>query len=607
MKYIKVFNSQTNYDDFISEEKHISPIVSFCMDNENVHFCKNSRVLNINCPNTNLDVSKYRVDYQKEYNQNIYGNPGYYINDLNVSIGDENVTSTVWNGNTVHINQVYDHITINCSTNSTIINDTFTKRASGKGLTILNENALIENIKGNSIYWNQYVQNGNFINTNNWIIGDDTTITVENNIATIVSTTANRGGVYQTINNIVTGHKYLLCGNFTGNVADTYNRYASIFMNKSANCATTNAQDGTILNANDTSLNIKRSVIFTGDASYNKLVLKVRVGTSEENPTEIQMANIMLFDLTKMFGEGYEPTTAEQFFTLFPLNYYNTQVGQYLHFNTTLRSVLQPNILTWANIVENKTFAYSQYSVIIRFNKGSYTIMGTGTNTGTLTFSSWNFPIIIGHKYLGIGDNFLIWYLRKTNNSYTNLSSNDLINGIFYTTENGDDRFTLGITINNGTTYNNTGHINIFDLTEMFGEGNEPTTTEEFNNYLALLNNPTTTEEFESANYQDLPFNINTIKYNNTLLFPDGLKSVGDTYDELYKDPLDNTWKAIKRIDSNNIELEFEELYILNDLNLNNVIKVRTNGIEQIYPINSSVPYTAPMNLDIRYGAEPIN
>ena len=120
--------------------------------------------------------------------------------------------------------------------------------------------------------------------------------------------------------------------------------------------------------------------------------------------------------------------------------------------------------------------------------------MGTGTNTGTLTFSSWNFPIIIGHKYLGIGDNFLIWYLRKTNNSYTNLSSNDLINGIFYTTENGDDRFTLGITINNGTTYNNTGHINIFDLTEMFGEGNEPTTTEEFNNYLALLNNPTTTE-----------------------------------------------------------------------------------------------------------------
>jgi hypothetical protein len=95
-------------------------------------------------------------------------------------------------------------------------------------------------------------------------------------------------------------------------------------MNKSANCATTNAQDGTILNANDTSLNIKRSVIFTGNASYNKLVLKVRVGTSEEIPTEIQMANIMLFDLTKMFGEGYEPTTAEQFFTLFPLNYYNT-------------------------------------------------------------------------------------------------------------------------------------------------------------------------------------------------------------------------------------------------------------------------------------------
>lgn len=594
MKYLKVFNSHTTYDEFISNEKHISPIVSFCIDNEDVHFCKNTRLLDINCPYTNLDVSKYRLDYQKEYNQNIYPIPGYYINDLNVSIGDENVTSTVWDGETIHVDHVYDHITISSSTNSTLVSNTFTKRTTGNGLTILNENALVENIKGNSIYWNQLCDSGD---------------------SSIYSCTAYVVRIKNLTRSIPANHKVYI---------SYYYRLSTDFEVPSG---WINPQ--VILNQNNSNLyggGVNATIItdyewhkahgIVRNANSNNNCLSLNAGKTPAQGTPnitgtFEVKSVMAIDLTLMFGEGNEPTTVAQFETLFPLDYYNVQNGQYLHFNTTLRSIFVPDILAWVNRTENLSFVHSQNSVQVRFNNGSYTITGTCTATATVALTGSNMALVKGHKYLCISKGIchLLWYVRR-GSSYTQIAgTTGITNGSFYTagTNANDNRFNFGLTMNKSTTYNREGYVSVFDLTEMFGAGNEPSTVNEFNSYLELLNNPTTTEEFESANFHDISFNINTIEYNNNLLFPNGLKSVGDTYDELYKDPLDNTWKAIKRIDSNNIELEFEELYILNDLELNNVIKVRTNGLEQIYPVNSSVPYTAPMNLDIRYGADPIS
>ena len=45
--------------------------------------------------------------------------------------------------------------------------------------------------------------------------------------------------------------------------------------------------------------------------------------------SQIKISNMMLFDLTLMFGEGKEPT-AQQFFDMFPDDYYNYNPGEYI-------------------------------------------------------------------------------------------------------------------------------------------------------------------------------------------------------------------------------------------------------------------------------------
>ena len=69
--------------------------------------------------------------------------------------------------------------------------------------------AKITKIKGNTLVWNQLVQNGNFADTSNWT-ASNSTFSVANNIASILAR-ARYGHIFQYLN-IISGHKYFLCG-----------------------------------------------------------------------------------------------------------------------------------------------------------------------------------------------------------------------------------------------------------------------------------------------------------------------------------------------------------------------------------------------------------
>lgn len=148
-----------------------------------------------------------------------------------------------------------------------------------------------------------------------------------------------------------------------------------------------------------------------------------------------------------------------------------------------LRSV-KGNTVVWNQLHENKDSLTTNIGITFTNNgDGTLIINGnyTGTVSTTVSLSKYNFPTIKNHKYLYINS--------FAKNIPTNLSESGIYvfrlpynidDGIIINESEGIDRAIL-ITINAQTTYTNMIIApQIFDLTLMFGAGNEPTSVEEF-------------------------------------------------------------------------------------------------------------------------------
>lgn len=177
--------------------------------------------------------------------------------------------------------------------------------------------AKIKEIRGNTLVWNQLVNNGNFASTSNWnATSGVSSFTVSSNVATIVAS-AEYSRVQQNFT-YVQGHKYLL----------------------SFDAKKNSANDGLRLYyGNELG---GQSYIFPNDTNWHTIaVIKTcttggtstypQVSNTSANVTW-QQRNCMLIDLTQMFGSGNEPTIAE-FEALFPLSYYAYDSGSLLSFN----------------------------------------------------------------------------------------------------------------------------------------------------------------------------------------------------------------------------------------------------------------------------------
>ena len=230
--------------------------------------------------------------------------------------------------------------------------------------TTLDGKALIEKIKGNTLVWNQLVQNGNFADSTGWN-GQQATLTVSNNEATITGTANYARLQYQTayIPNVIANHKYLLFVDVKKNKALSASSSAGGAINIRLGDHTIRVPwDATSVNAWKT---YSWFVLPTSssESATNTYFYLADCGTAYESGYEASVRNVNLFDLTAMFGstkadEIYAMEQSESgsgvayFRSLFPLPYY--QYGQkLLSFNgtgikTTNRNVLDINRLNGA-------------------------------------------------------------------------------------------------------------------------------------------------------------------------------------------------------------------------------------------------------------------
>ena len=192
-------------------------------------------------------------------------------------------------------------------TSQSLIDQSFTYRESP---AIQGGLSRIDKIKGNTLLFNQLVQNGNFADTSGWQALSDASFTAANNICS--GTLPNTSSNIRTDVKCTKGHKYLLISTLKTTASRVYVSVAGV---------------GPIY-FTSTEFETKGSV-FTWGANSGQWALYIKSDASQS--VNIETKNIMLIDLTLM---GID-VTFSQFGALFPLPYYQFDSGSLLSFNGT--------------------------------------------------------------------------------------------------------------------------------------------------------------------------------------------------------------------------------------------------------------------------------
>ena len=184
-----------------------------------------------------------------------------------------------------------------------------------------------------------------------------------------------------------------------------------------------------------------------------------------------------LFDLTEMFGAGHEPATVAEFKAKFPEAYYPYQRAVLTAYNKVVRPCARKGEVV--QLLDKSTY-YKRptKSGITATNNGdgSWTINGTATASDYINFSGPLTSIVGGHKILICGNkensNFKLGLLNQSLHD-----TGTGVIGIFNQNlgKNWGIEWANGAVINNVTIY-----PQLFDLTAMYGAGNEPKTLADF-------------------------------------------------------------------------------------------------------------------------------
>ena len=329
--------------------------------------------------------------------------------------------------------------------------------------TTVSNKARIKTIKGNTLVWNQ--------------------------LASIVGEQTATNGLFNENTYIYENNKYLML--VDANVEAGRTVYLSIYYNNGTN---TNYQvTGTA------SGNYHR--FFTSGYTAHGGAPNVRGHFWFYAYNATSWKNLMLIDLTKMFGAGNEPATIEEFTSLFPLPYYAYNAGTLLSFNGNGIKTVGAN--QWHNPITGQTIN----------DEGE---VRTSANTDWMADK-----ILIG------ADKKLYLYLEDVG-GYTRGSVNIAMYGtngylgkINALQSNPQVPQKKVITLNQNTTY-------VIPYGYMSGGATSITDVE-----MTLAN-------IDINEY--VPYTSSTLSLPISTYFPTGMKSAGDVYDELT--PI----KAITRI-----------------------------------------------------------
>ena len=247
------------------------------------------------------------------------------LNDTQKNKARENIGATGPNG-------YYPNMTVGLSENFVGTGEPtrriFNYDTAGGSADISDGNAEIDKMYGDTIVWNQLVQNGDFADTSAWSpIG---TFTVANNIGSYLALM--QYGKLRYITNFIANHKYLQI--FKTRADSVFNIYYGI-------------NGGGINNVNywyPTTTSWQNVAHIWQATETSEAVISYILDARQSDWTTVQIKDAMLFDLTQMFGStiadyiySLEQSQAGAgvawFKKLFPLDYYPYDEGTLLNVN----------------------------------------------------------------------------------------------------------------------------------------------------------------------------------------------------------------------------------------------------------------------------------
>ena len=296
----------------------------------------------------------------------------------------------------------------------------------------------------------------------------DRTLTFTNNgdgSVTVSGVVVNTARVIYGIPNLkelVKGHKYLLSG--CPKSTDDHFLSLNVYNN-----------DSKLL---EMYIDSGLGLIFTFDQEYYSRDVGGVYIYEREVGAEINRTYIpQLFDLTEMFGAGHEPATVAEFKAKFPEAYYPYQRAVLTVYNKVVRpcarkgevvQLVDPTIFNKTQEVEGITYTG---------NNGVVSASGTATGLSLFDLKTKFSDIFSDHMYLitGCPEN---GSLQTYNLRYSTYGFGDIGNGAITSGENINN---FRIVIIQGTTVENLIFTpQLFDLTAMYGAGNEPKTLADF-------------------------------------------------------------------------------------------------------------------------------
>lgn len=198
-------------------------------------------------------------------------------------------------------------------------NSMWNHRVTGGTINIGEDTAKINPIKGNTIVWNQMTRNGDFNgNIEYWSSYNSNNVSVAYGNRSIIATLNSSGygfsfGIIQTFPASVANHKYFVKYNVKPSVDTTF---GSEYANINISIVTCPANVFTTV----------KGFIISVSSDNTPFIIKP---TSELNIGDTyEIKDVIVIDLTKMFGSGNEPATVEEFEAMFPNSYYPYNEGE---------------------------------------------------------------------------------------------------------------------------------------------------------------------------------------------------------------------------------------------------------------------------------------
>ncbi len=348
----------------------------------------------------------------------------------------------------------------------------------------------ITEIKGNTIKFNQLIENGNFASASGWSKTSNESISASDNILTIEKI-ANDGQSLQTFKmiNTISNHTYLVIADFKADNTETIMmRLGNITGNPQKN-----------VSSSWTTISGTKTIENGGSTEFNFFVLN---NESSSIGSKFYVKNAMCVDLSDIFGIGNEPTTVEAFKTWLSNNigllpYYDYTPGSLISFNGTGIKT------TGKNLLEIPTYSTIWVGLTITSNKDDgILIKGTATTSGSISEVGNFVKLIKGKTYTisGInGGSVSTFYIQATNEEITQ-ELFVITNGSYQYIPTQDETIFLRVRVISGAVIDT-----LIKMQCEFGS---------------------TATEYE-------PYTESTLSLPISAYFPTGMKSAGTAYDKL--------------------------------------------------------------------------